>query len=98
MRELPIEAPGFGVERTRLQRTVADPAYGNHFRIVSTGEDLVRLLKVLVGKNLLDYGHAASAQQPNHPLAGDAREKCSIGDRRKYHAVLGHKNVGRSQL
>src|SRR5207253_1837890 len=59
---------------------------------------LTRLLKILIGKGLLDYRHTAFTQKPNHPLASDTRQKCSIRRRCKHYAILGHKNVRGREL
>src|SRR5207302_1454572 len=81
-----------------LKRTVANPGHRNDFGIVSRRENLTRLLKILIGKGLLDYRHTAFTQKPNHPLASDTRQKCSIRRRCKHYAILGHKNVRGGEL
>src|SRR5438094_10051838 len=98
MRELPIEFPRFGVDWAELKRMVANPGHRNNFGIVSRRENLIRLLKILIGKGLLDYRHTAFTQKPNHPLASDTRQKRSIRRRCKHYAILGHKDVRSREL
>src|SRR5437879_11803446 len=98
MRKLPIEFPGLCVNWAELKLTVSDPGYRNDFGLISCRENLICLLKILLGKGLLDYRHTAFTQKPNHPLASDTRQKCSIRRRCKHYAILGHKNVRGREL
>src|SRR5437667_7100922 len=98
MREHPIEFPGFAVDWAKLKRTVTNPGHRNNFGIVSSRENLIRLLEILIGKCLLDHRHTAFAQKPNYPLASDTRQKCSIRRRCKDYAIPGHKNVRGREL
>jgi hypothetical protein len=52
MRERPIELACFGVEGAEGKRTVPDPRRRNDLGIVSSGENLIRLLEVMVGKSV----------------------------------------------
>src|SRR5580658_1615053 len=98
MRERPIEFTCFGIERSKWKCTIIDAGHWNNFGIVSAREYLIGGLKVLIGQSFFNHGYAATAQQSDHALAGDAGEKSAIRDWRVHHAVLGHENVGRGQL
>src|SRR6266436_8635827 len=98
MRELPIYFAGLGIEGTRLNYTVTDPAHGNDFRIISARKNLVRGLEVVITESFLDYFHSAFAQQPDHPLTGNARQKCSIRYRCINRTTFCHKDVGSGQF
>src|SRR5580693_3823840 len=98
MCERPVKFSGFCIERTELQRAVADPGYWNDLRVVPGREDLIRLLEILISQRLLDHSYAACSQQSNDPLPGNPCEKCSIGDRRQHHAVLCHEHIRGGKL
>src|SRR5947208_9205146 len=98
MRELPIEFPGLCVNWAELKRMIANPGHWNDFGIVSRRENLICLLKILISKGLLDYCHTAFAQKSNHPLASNARQKCTIRRRCKHYAILGYKDVRSREL
>src|ERR1700733_1700854 len=98
MRECPIKFSRLGVQRADGESAVVDASRRNHLRIVSARENLVRPFKILIGESFLYHRYATLAQQSDYPLAGDARQKCSVGNRREYNSVLGHENIRGGQF
>src|ERR1700677_256520 len=94
MGERPVEFPGLGVERAKLQSTVADASDGDYFGVVSSRENLVGLLEVLISESLLNQLNAGCTQESHYPLARDAGEKCSVRDGGKHDAVFCQEDIG----
>src|SRR5271157_257217 len=98
MRECPIEFSSLSVQRAKGQASVTDPRDRNHLGIISGRENLVCLLEILVAKSLLDHINATLAQQPDYPLAGNAREESTIRNRREHNSVFRHEHVRSGQF
>src|SRR5580692_5350017 len=98
MRECPIEFSSLGVDGTEGKRAIADASRRNHLGIVSCRENLICLLKILVSESRLDDTQATLTQQPDHSLAGDARQKCSVRNWSENYTFLRHENIRSSEF
>src|SRR5579863_2627786 len=81
-----------------MQKLAIDSSYGHNFRIVSSGEYLVRRLQFLIRQNLLNHRYPRIAQEAHNSLASDASQKGSVRDRRVYDTSLSHEKIRRSQF
>ncbi len=93
MGERPVQFSSLLIERPKLERAILDSRHRNDFGIVSGREDFISLQEILVSQGLLYHLHAGFAQQPDHSLASNARQKRPVRYRGKNHAVFRHKDV-----
>src|ERR1017187_8393027 len=80
MGERPVELAGLGIDGSGSKKLAIDPGHGHNFRIVPRREDFVRQLEFPILKSFLNHCHTGVPQQPDHSLAGDACQECTIGD------------------
>ena len=79
MRPIPVKLPRPADERTVFEDAVVEAEDRHDLGNIAGAEDFVSRPEILDRQRLLVHRNAVSAQQADHPLAGDAVQERSPG-------------------
>src|SRR5690625_1452161 len=94
----PVEFTRARVKWSWLQIPILYTGERQHLAVITGLEDFVRVEEILPCQAALIDVDASIAQQPDHPLPGDAVQKGAVGNRGVKRTFLGEPDIGRGQL